>query len=132
MARYLLEYCPTKEMIADYFTKPLQGTLFKQLRDQIMNIDIANPLSTTASQDYRSVLEVVEEKPATDDGWTLVQRKTRHAMMTTNLSPDSMIRSTKKSILSNTNETANGVGVLSRSSTELKRLNAKVRWRANG
>jgi hypothetical protein len=64
-----------KEMIADYFTKPLQGTLFKQLRNQIMNIDIANPLSTTAGQDYRSVLEVVVGRPRADDGWTLVQAK---------------------------------------------------------
>ena len=31
-----LQHCPTERMIADYFTKPLQGSLFKQLRDQIM------------------------------------------------------------------------------------------------
>jgi len=30
--------CPTKEMIADYFTKPLQGALFRRLRDAILNI----------------------------------------------------------------------------------------------
>ena len=29
-------YCPTEIMIADYFTKPLQGELFKYLRDVIM------------------------------------------------------------------------------------------------
>ena len=32
-------YCPTKEMIGDFYTKPLQGTLFKQHRDAILGID---------------------------------------------------------------------------------------------
>jgi len=29
-------YCPTEIMVADYFTKPLQGALFKKLRDVVM------------------------------------------------------------------------------------------------
>ena len=33
-----IEFCPTEQMIADFFTKPLQGRLFYQLRDLIMNI----------------------------------------------------------------------------------------------
>ena len=33
-----VEYCPTGEMIADFFTKPQQGSLFKKFRDQIMNV----------------------------------------------------------------------------------------------
>jgi hypothetical protein len=32
-----IEYCPTQEMMADYFTKPLQGTAFSKMRDAIMN-----------------------------------------------------------------------------------------------
>ena len=32
----LIHYCPTQLMIADYFTKPLQGQLFKSLRNYIM------------------------------------------------------------------------------------------------
>ena len=31
-----IEYCPTEEMIADYLTKPLQGTLFRKFRNAIM------------------------------------------------------------------------------------------------
>ena len=31
-----VEYCPTLQMVADYFTKPLQGSLFNKLRDVIM------------------------------------------------------------------------------------------------
>jgi hypothetical protein len=34
-----VEWCPTGRMIADYITKPLQGTLFKQFRDHIMGVD---------------------------------------------------------------------------------------------
>ena len=34
-----LEYCPTDDMIADYFTKPLQGKTFKKLQKAILNID---------------------------------------------------------------------------------------------
>jgi hypothetical protein len=30
-------YCPTAEMIADFFTKPLQGKLFLKFRKLIMN-----------------------------------------------------------------------------------------------
>ena len=29
-------HCPTEVMIADFFTKPLQGNLFKRLRDVIL------------------------------------------------------------------------------------------------
>eukprot|EP00557_Chaetoceros_sp_GSL56_P007202 CAMPEP_0176488928 /NCGR_PEP_ID=MMETSP0200_2-20121128/6990_1 /TAXON_ID=947934 /ORGANISM="Chaetoceros sp., Strain GSL56" /LENGTH=113 /DNA_ID=CAMNT_0017885983 /DNA_START=11 /DNA_END=349 /DNA_ORIENTATION=- len=30
-----VEYCPTEFMIADFFTKPLQGSLFRKFRDVI-------------------------------------------------------------------------------------------------
>ena len=33
-----LEYCGTNNMIADYFTKPLQGQQFTNFRKQIMNL----------------------------------------------------------------------------------------------
>ena len=32
-----LAYCPTDAMVADYFTKPLQGTKFQKFRAMIMN-----------------------------------------------------------------------------------------------
>ena len=35
-----IEYCPTNEMIADYFTKPLVGAKFMQFRDQIMGLNL--------------------------------------------------------------------------------------------
>ncbi len=33
-----IQYCPTEEMVADYFTKPLQGAKFRKFRKLIMNI----------------------------------------------------------------------------------------------
>jgi hypothetical protein len=48
-----VQYCPTKEMVADYFTKPLQGALFYKFRDQIMGLV---PMDTILG-DHRSVLD---------------------------------------------------------------------------
>jgi hypothetical protein len=31
-----VEYCPTEDMLADFFTKPLQGSLFRKLRAVVM------------------------------------------------------------------------------------------------
>jgi hypothetical protein len=38
----VMSYCPTKEMISDYFTKPLQGSLFRQHRNAIMGVSQAD------------------------------------------------------------------------------------------
>jgi hypothetical protein len=48
-----VQYCPTKEMVADYFTKPPQGILFYKFRDQIMGVV---PMDTIIG-DHRSVLD---------------------------------------------------------------------------
>ena len=37
-----VKYCPTLDMIADYFTKALQGSLFRKLRDLILGISPAD------------------------------------------------------------------------------------------
>jgi hypothetical protein len=45
-----IEHCPTGIMVADYFTKPQQGLLFRQMRDMIMgNIDIPLPTDKVIS-----------------------------------------------------------------------------------
>ena len=36
--KVLVEYCPTQEMVADFFTKPLQGKSFFKFRSIIMNL----------------------------------------------------------------------------------------------
>jgi hypothetical protein len=46
-------YCPTEEMWADYFSKPLNGRLFYKQRDVIMNINPSSPYHSSC----RSVLE---------------------------------------------------------------------------
>ena len=33
-----LVWCPTRDMIGDFMTKPLQGALFRKFRDQIMGV----------------------------------------------------------------------------------------------
>ncbi len=33
-----LQWCPTGDMTADFFTKPLQGALFRKFRDLIMGV----------------------------------------------------------------------------------------------
>ena len=42
--RARVAYCPTDDMIADFFTKPLQGTKFKKFRDAILNVPGAEML----------------------------------------------------------------------------------------
>ena len=34
-----IRYCPTGDMIGDFFTKPLQGSLFRKFRNILLNID---------------------------------------------------------------------------------------------
>jgi hypothetical protein len=48
-----IEHCPTEDMVADYFTKPLQGAPFYKLRDLVMNIASSSPYHSS----QRSVLE---------------------------------------------------------------------------
>ena len=46
-----IEYCPTEQMLADYFTKPLNGRLFKYFRDIIMGyIPIRELIEKTRSK----------------------------------------------------------------------------------
>ena len=33
-----IEHCRTDKMVADYYTKPLQGTLFRKMRDALMGL----------------------------------------------------------------------------------------------
>ena len=41
-----IEYCPTESMLADYFTKPLQGSLFNRFREIIMGWKHIDTLKT--------------------------------------------------------------------------------------
>jgi uncharacterized protein (UPF0332 family) len=78
-----IEHCPTKDMLGDFFTKPLQGYLFKKLRSLIMNLPPSPESSSMAdantTHDFPSQECVGEsENLATgnmtlghDQGWSL-------------------------------------------------------------
>jgi hypothetical protein len=74
-----IAYCPTGRMVADYFTKPLQGTPFRKFRDIVMNYKSDPHLHEC--EDHRSVLgnksttmsKNPEEHPEEQtDGWIKV------------------------------------------------------------
>ena len=44
---FRVEYCPTYLMIADYFTKPLAGVMFRELRKAIMGYIYIQYLNTS-------------------------------------------------------------------------------------
>ena len=46
-----IRYCPTGDMTADFFTKPLQRSLFKKFRDQILNLAGTPHAATSALSD---------------------------------------------------------------------------------
>ncbi len=50
-----IEFCPTKEMVADLFTKPLQGQVFWKFRSMIMNINPAIPDCDMACKDFTTL-----------------------------------------------------------------------------
>lgn len=76
-----IEYCPTKEMIADFYTKPLQGSQFIMFRDFIMNVDSA----ITNVQNHRSVLDDVCSSEVSDvikpNEWKEVMSKRQRKRM---------------------------------------------------
>ena len=55
------EYMLTGEIIADYFTIPLQGNLFRNMRDQIQRID-ANHLELYKRQ-YDEAMKTKAARP---------------------------------------------------------------------
>ena len=64
-----MEYCPTGDMVADFFTKPLQGSLFRKLRKIILNLTEERVIGdATISQ------ECVDTAPSYAD----IVRGTRH------------------------------------------------------
>ena len=67
-----LKHCPTEEMLADYFTKPLQGALFNRLRNHIMGAEFANgyrqtPRSVLDDDDDETQLQASEQNKTVSD-----------------------------------------------------------------
>ena len=70
-----LQYCPTTEMLGNYFTKPLQGTLFNKFRDRVLNTQV-DP-SPVPVVDHRSVLGQ-QRSHATEQSHRQSQATTQH------------------------------------------------------
>jgi hypothetical protein len=65
-------YCPTGDMLADYFTKPLQGALFRRMRDMVLNIPHSvGPASIEPHSEPAGPKECVGTEGQTD-GFTTV------------------------------------------------------------
>jgi hypothetical protein len=67
-----VQYCPTEQMLADFFTEPLQGHLFQNFREVIMGhkqIDSLKRTMTTTSQ------ERVEKDSLSANKWNEVDER---------------------------------------------------------
>ena len=53
-----IQYCPLEDMIADFFSKALQGKLFRKFRDLI--VGSIEDLNRMSSQDEENIEEKVE------------------------------------------------------------------------
>ena len=56
-----VEYCPTELMLADFFTKPLQGTLFRDMRDIVQGIKPYETLERKFKQNEKKKLDEQEK-----------------------------------------------------------------------
>ena len=56
-----IQYCPTAEMLADFFTKPLQGALFHKFRDVIMGWKHISTLKEPSNSELKERVEMSNE-----------------------------------------------------------------------
>jgi hypothetical protein len=72
--RIQVEYCPTEIMLADFFTKPLQGSLFRKFRDVVLGYshistlrvptEESSPQERVRSHKQNDIKEGVEKGPS--------------------------------------------------------------------
>jgi hypothetical protein len=103
-----IEYCPTQQMLADYFTKPLQGTLFHNMRRVIMGWDHISKLKEyMSSPSKKRVGFIVDEEKmnSTKNEEKLVPRKiSSHATYAQALTGNAEITAGQKFPNNNTNK----------------------------
>ena len=96
-----LEYCPTGEMLGDFFTKPVQGALFIKFRKYILNLehDDISAYSPERSHECIGLNKAVSEDgnkevlmDATEDNSTQDDNKSRHHI---NMTYTDVLRSNK-------------------------------------
>ncbi len=65
MKEVTIDWCPTKQMVADFMTTPLQGHQFRNLRDYIMrrirstkpNNDVIKAVKQDGRTTYRKLIK---------------------------------------------------------------------------
>ena len=87
-----VQYCPTDEMVADFFTKPLQGSKFRQFCDAILNVpqvmksvmtELVHVIAPVAGQECVGTSERIgaSVRPSDPDdreqGWTVVRKRSK-------------------------------------------------------
>jgi hypothetical protein len=113
-----IEHCPTGIMIADYFTKALQGALFWKLRDMIMgNIDIALPSDM--------IDEIIDPSIGIQDGPSHQESRSVLKVKTTGVRPQSL--TVLRASGSRDSETTNVIEDKGKLSLENKRKQ-KITW----
>ena len=80
-------YCPTELMLADFFTKPLQGNMFRRFRKIIMGYEsidtilaFTNPIKERVGDESESMIEyVIESKDKENSTSTVVSEVASYA-----------------------------------------------------
>jgi len=90
-----VEYCPTEDMLGNFFTKPLQGAIFQKMRRMVLNLseDVPLPLTTTRPQECvetatLAMPSVARRKVSTtqDQEWSGSPSKRLHPMQSSSSS----------------------------------------------
>ena len=71
----LVVWCPTENIIGDYMSKPLQGAMFSNLRDQIMGVILDEdpvPRKVKAEQLSKAYVRMISMVSPGNDGTTRV------------------------------------------------------------
>ena len=93
--RIRIEYCPTDDMLGDYFTKPIQGTKFRNFRRRVMGMSESasqtdgNSVRKECVEDCDSRIKFEGDESGLATLWTEVvsrkRKKKTDVLMTTNL-----------------------------------------------
>jgi hypothetical protein len=100
-----ITHCPTEDMLADFFTKPLQGSLFRKFRSVLLgeahidSLSNATLLSTTEERvEDKSVPSVPSDKVPSDNQISPALKVPASYRVTTNCSNKQVINNTSHSI----------------------------------
>jgi len=75
-----IEYCPTDDMVGDFYTKPLQGSKFTRFRATILgtamaDMDVVQPVRKECVEDSESPVASMGDESGSNTSWTEVVGK---------------------------------------------------------